>query len=147
MLFVSLKFLDFNFYLYVQLDSLFVWLPPFLMKKVIYCLYFLQVHLQSGDLFFLHSDPELAGSPPRRAPPVVSNQHHPIRSSYLASEQVALSGPEIGVNCQVSSSPNLSPTHNADILTVGLPMLRTGICFPLSCSMMSSPNPTRTRWK
>lgn len=81
------------------------------------------VHLQSGDIFYLHSDPELAGSPPRRAPPVV----HSIRSSYLASEQVPLSGPEIGVNCQDSSSPNLSPTHNSDILTVGLPLLRTGL--------------------
>ncbi|KAL2544069.1 hypothetical protein Fot_13302 [Forsythia ovata] len=85
------------------------------------------VHLQSGDIFYLHSDPDSAGSPPRRGPPVITKQHHPNRSSYLAGEPLPLSGHEIGVNYQVSSSPNLSPMHNTDILTVGLPMLRTGL--------------------
>ncbi|KAI3468779.1 hypothetical protein Pfo_025442 [Paulownia fortunei] len=91
-------------------------------------------HLQSGDVFYLQSDPDAAGSPPRRVPPpITTNQRDFVEScksqlsNYLAGERSPLSSQETRINCQVTAAPDITSMHNTSILSVGLPTLKTGL--------------------
>ncbi|KAH6758083.1 hypothetical protein C2S52_023025 [Perilla frutescens var. hirtella] len=95
-------------------------------------------HLQSGDVFFLLSDTELAGSPPRRVPPPVNmNQrenkkdfvetHNFSGPNYPATERSHLSSQETGINCQENTVPCINSQHNKTTRSVGLPTLKTGL--------------------
>ncbi|KAL9177741.1 hypothetical protein ABFS82_01G078500 [Erythranthe guttata] len=77
-------------------------------------------HLKSRDIFYLHSDPDSAGSPPRRVPP-------PITRSQRASEQSPLSSQETRNRCEATKAPDVNSLHNACFLSVGLPILKTGL--------------------
>ncbi|KAK4389327.1 protein unc-13 [Sesamum angolense] len=77
-------------------------------------------HLQSGDVFYLHSDPRSAGSPPHRVPPsIITHQREFVESrnsqlSNPAGERSPLSSK------QVTAAPDINGLHNASILSVGL---------------------------
>ncbi|XP_011081012.1 uncharacterized protein LOC105164132 isoform X1 [Sesamum indicum] len=84
-------------------------------------------HLQSGDVFYLHSDPDAAGSPPHRVPPpIITNQREFVESrnsqwSNPAGERSQLPSK------QATAAPDINSLHNASILSVGLPTLKTGL--------------------
>ncbi|XP_051137356.1 protein unc-13 homolog isoform X2 [Andrographis paniculata] len=91
-------------------------------------------HLQPGSIFYLNSDPESAGSPPRRAPPPITkhqedtvescsaqwSNHSPGEKSFSTSEGTK-------INCEVTAAPETSYLHNPSVLSIGLPTLETGL--------------------
>ncbi|KAL6556752.1 hypothetical protein OROHE_006628 [Orobanche hederae] len=89
--------------------------------------------LKSGDCFYLHSDPESAGSPPRHSPPTIStNQGDFVQlksqgSEYPAGYKSLGSIPEAKINCQSKEDEDINPLHNISVLSVGLPTLKTEI--------------------
>lgn len=90
----------------------------------------MQIHSQSGNYYFLSSDTELSGSPPRREPPrIFVNQGTNHTSS---SENIAISRDDHVLKHTTTISTPLKPVENANIYTLGLPILHTGI----SCSVL-----------
>ncbi|PIN13792.1 hypothetical protein CDL12_13584 [Handroanthus impetiginosus] len=91
-------------------------------------------HSQSGEVFYLHSDPDLGGSPPRRVPPPITRSHRDYfepckspRSNSSADERSSMSRQETRINCQVSADPDVHSSNNITILSIGLPTLKTGL--------------------
>ncbi|KAG8374878.1 hypothetical protein BUALT_Bualt10G0041300 [Buddleja alternifolia] len=96
--------------------------------------YFLQRHLQSGDVFYLHSDPDSAGSPPRRTPPPITNHHREFVEScnseqpyYVSGERSPLVSEETRINCHATTALDMNSLHDANLLPIGLPTLKTGL--------------------
>ncbi|KAL0329748.1 UNVERIFIED_CONTAM: protein unc-13 [Sesamum radiatum] len=110
----SPKRVNIDNFLMIQVDNLCRWFK-------------LHRHLQSGDVFYLHSDPRSAGSPPHRVPPsIITHQREFVESrnsqwSNPAGERSPLSSK------QVTAAPDINGLHNASILSVGLPTLKTGL--------------------
>ncbi|KAL6556364.1 hypothetical protein OROGR_005652 [Orobanche gracilis] len=92
-----------------------------------------QSRLKSGDCFYLHSDPESAGSPPRHFPPPIStNQGDVVQlksqgSEYQAGDKSLGSIHEAKINCQSKEDQDINPLHSISVLSVGLPTLKTVI--------------------
>ncbi|KAL8543750.1 hypothetical protein ACS0TY_004350 [Phlomoides rotata] len=94
-------------------------------------------HLQSGDAFYLCSDLDSVGSPPHRAPPPITmNQGENKRNvaacnsllpNYPAAERSPLSVQETRMNCEEATAPYTNSLLNTNILSVGLPTLKTGL--------------------
>lgn len=91
-----------------------------------------QMNSSSGNSFFLHSKPELSGSPPRRAPPQIgvpetfNHSCRTERTSDLADREIGKSGIEI-VNGDFGAI--IEPRQlvkDVNMLSLGLPALRTG---------------------
>ncbi|KAL1547598.1 protein unc-13 isoform X2 [Salvia divinorum] len=96
------------------------------------------MHLQSGDVFYLLSGTESAGSPPRRVAPSISMnlkanesdfvERHNFRGpTYLAAERSHISNQEAGINYQENTIPCAKSLDNTFTHSVGLPNLRTGL--------------------
>lgn len=85
----------------------------------------LQIQSPSGDTFFLLSEPDSAGSPPRRAPPAVETNNG--QRDRINSE-ASVSGHAFGDNHSYAVPSNSKSTKKTDALSLGLPALRTGIC-------------------
>lgn len=92
--------------------------------------------LHSKDFYFLLSDPESSGSPPRRPPPPVLANYSDNHGSSISNvrdrssdQGVSVSGVESGMNYANATTTVSEPVHNVDIPELGLPSLKTGICF------------------
>ncbi|KAJ0105141.1 hypothetical protein Patl1_18703 [Pistacia atlantica] len=97
-------------------------------------IYFLmQINSQLGDSYFLISDPDSAGSPPRRVPPPISVKRGGNSVSLLSSlndptiaENVATPRNDYGLNKATPTAP-MMPTVVSGISPLGLPSLKTGL--------------------
>ena len=92
----------------------------------------LQIHSKLGDSYFLTSDPDLAGSPPRRVPPsiIVSSTSNHASSSQLDSFKVKIVetyGDDYGLKHKAETTVTSAPLGNSGIPSLGLPTLKTGI--------------------
>lgn len=93
----------------------------------------LQIHSKLGDSYFLTSDPDIAGSPPRRVPPSTSvsiNNHAPSSSSKLDSfdmKSVETHGDDYGLKQKAEASVARASFRDSGIPSLGLPALKTGI--------------------
>lgn len=89
----------------------------------------LQMNSQFGDSYFLVSDPDSAGSPPRRVPPSIvvnhANNHKLHPSDTLVGQKIALSGDEYKVKYAAAKQVP-KPVKNINIPSLGLPALHTG---------------------
>ncbi|XP_073136594.1 protein unc-13 homolog isoform X2 [Henckelia pumila] len=90
------------------------------------------MHLRSGDVYYLHSDPNLMGSPPSRMPPPIPMNHadfvelSKFETNCSAGKKSPLSFPETRKNCQVTTVPDLNCMGNTTVLSAVLPPLKTG---------------------
>ncbi|KAL8106727.1 hypothetical protein AgCh_023473 [Apium graveolens] len=84
-----------------------------------------------GDTYFLVSDPESAGSPPRRAPPPVVANHPSISDLHQSNPHDSLIAQNISVpsnefkNKYAATQQKLKPLNR--VLSLGLPALHTGL--------------------
>ncbi|KAL3647194.1 hypothetical protein CASFOL_008162 [Castilleja foliolosa] len=90
-------------------------------------------HSQSGDCFYLNSDLESAGSPPRHFPPPIPvNKRDFVQSrtsdgsNHPAGDESRRSIQETRINCQLKD-PDINSLHSRSVLSVGLPTLKTGL--------------------
>ncbi|GFQ01345.1 hypothetical protein PHJA_002278400 [Phtheirospermum japonicum] len=91
-------------------------------------------HSQSGDCFYLNSDLESAGSPPRHfPPPIPTNKKDFVQSrksegsNYPAGDESRRSIQETRINCQLKEDQDIHSLHSRSVLSVGLPTLKTGL--------------------
>ncbi|KAK9984439.1 hypothetical protein SO802_033964 [Lithocarpus litseifolius] len=96
--------------------------------------YPVMIQSQLGDSYFLLSDPDMSGSPPRRAPPPIDVNRTADNASYSSRQPDPLIVENIG-----ASMDNFSPKYNATTCTplsqvedvnippLGLPCLNTGL--------------------
>ena len=113
------------------------------------------MHLQSGDVFYLLSGTESAGSPPRRVAPSIPLNRKANESdfvernnfpgpTYPAAERSYISSQEAGNNYQENTIPCAKSLDNKLTHSVGLPNLRTGtdishcIIIPYQLNIVSS---------
>ncbi|XP_047945156.1 protein unc-13 homolog isoform X1 [Salvia hispanica] len=105
------------------------------------------MHLQSGDVFYLLSGTESAGSPPRRVAPSIPLNRKANESdfvernnfpgpTYPAAERSYISSQEAGNNYQENTIPCAKSLDNKLTHSVGLPNLRTEI--PVLSKLMHS---------
>lgn len=94
----------------------------------------MQIHSQLKKSYFLSSDPDLAGSPPRRRPPQINVNQRTNHSSssfeQLASsivENNAISRDDHANKYTAKTSTPLKPVENVNIFSLGLSILNTGI--------------------
>lgn len=99
------------------------------------------VHSQIGDSYFLSSDPDLSGSPPRRVPPPIyvkqTANHAPCSSSFrdpANAENLSTSRNDYGLKYKASPTSPMRPAGDSGIPPLGLPSLKTG--FLKDCRMM-----------
>lgn len=99
-------------------------------------MHIVQILLQSGDTFYLYSDPELSGSPPHRAPPKITKNRTDFvgpcnfeQSNSLAGTESPLSFQETRIYSKVTQPPDINVPPHINILPVGLPALKTGMLF------------------
>lgn len=92
------------------------------------------VHSQIGDSYFLSSDPDLSGSPPRRVPPPIyvkqTANHAPCSSSFrdpANAENLATSRNDYGLKYKASPTSPMRPAGDSGIPPLGLPSLKTGL--------------------
>ncbi|KAF8379444.1 hypothetical protein HHK36_028880 [Tetracentron sinense] len=90
------------------------------------------INFPLGCSYFLISDPDFSGSPPRRIPPQVkvklTTNYRSCSSSELdplVVEKIAISGDEDGVRHTAATVAPLKPVENANIPSLGLPTLNT----------------------
>ncbi|XP_020539590.1 protein unc-13 homolog isoform X2 [Jatropha curcas] len=88
---------------------------------------------QTRNSFFLVSDPDLAGSPPRHVPPPVS-AHQTKNASQSSSlmersrfENATLFGDESSPRYKVGTNAPVKHRRNSEIPPLGLPSLNTGL--------------------
>ncbi|KAH9777753.1 DNA topoisomerase 4 subunit B [Citrus sinensis] len=105
------------------------------MQKIVrfevYC-WVRNVHSQIGDSYFLSSDPDLSGSPPRRVPPPIyvkqTANHAPCSSSFrdpANAENLATSRNDYGLKYKASPTSPMRPAEDSGIPPLGLPSLKT----------------------
>ncbi|XP_073055673.1 protein unc-13 homolog isoform X1 [Primulina eburnea] len=93
---------------------------------------FLQMHLRSGDVYYLHSDPNSMGSPPFRMPPPMPMNHADFvelrksETNYPAGKKSPSLFQETRKNCQETTVPDLNCMGNTTVLSAVLPTLKTG---------------------
>ncbi|EOY24649.1 Uncharacterized protein TCM_016195 isoform 3 [Theobroma cacao] len=91
------------------------------------------IHSKLGDSYFLTSDPDLAGSPPRRVPPTIvsrTTNHASSSSSQLDSSKfknVEMSGDDYGLKHKAETAVARAPLETSGIPSLGLPPLKTGL--------------------
>lgn len=93
----------------------------------------MQIHSQLGNSYFLHSDPDLSGSPPRRAPPPVGVKQVINQASCSSEETDPLNvdntetaGGDYGFSYRATTVPHSKPVEQVKIPPLGLPDLHTG---------------------
>ncbi|XP_009770723.1 protein unc-13 homolog isoform X1 [Nicotiana sylvestris] len=86
------------------------------------------MQLHTGDVYFLVTDPEAAGSHPQRAPPPImknhSNNNGPCHSDYA---DFSLYGDDHGVDSKATGTAGSFPINLADLPSIGMPVLKTGL--------------------
>ncbi|KAK5847109.1 protein unc-13 homolog isoform X1 [Gossypium arboreum] len=93
----------------------------------------IMIHSKLGDSYFLTSDPDIAGSPPRRVPPstsVSSNNHASSSSSKLDSfdmKSVETHGDDYGLKQKAEAAAARASFRDSGIPSLGLPTLKTGL--------------------
>ncbi|KAG8496041.1 hypothetical protein CXB51_009399 [Gossypium anomalum] len=93
----------------------------------------IMIHSKLGDSYFLTSDPDIAGSPPRRVPPstsVSSNNHASSSSSKLDSfdmKSVETHGDDYGLKQKAEAAVARASFRDSGIPSLGLPTLKTGL--------------------
>ncbi|XWS61816.1 hypothetical protein CRYUN_Cryun07bG0157800 [Craigia yunnanensis] len=94
----------------------------------------IMIHSKLGDSYFLTSDRDFAGSPPRRVPPstIVSRTSNHASSSASRLDSVKVknfetSGDDYGLKQKAETSVARAPLGNSGIPSLGLPTLRTGL--------------------
>lgn len=105
--------------------------------------YPLMIHSQLGNSFFLLSDPESSGSPPRRVPsPInVNRTSENASSSYtqmdsLNVEDIAKAGDYYGFKDRAMPSAPPKPVEDVKNMSLGLPHLNTEFlkdCWMMTC--------------
>ncbi|KAH9721802.1 DNA topoisomerase 4 subunit B [Citrus sinensis] len=97
----------------------------------VYC-WVRNVHSQIGDSYFLSSDPDLSGSPPRRVPPPIyvkqTANHAPCSSSFrdpANAENLSTSRNDYGLKYKASPTSPMRPAGDSGIPPLGLPSLKT----------------------
>ncbi|KAF5729965.1 hypothetical protein HS088_TW20G00334 [Tripterygium wilfordii] len=96
--------------------------------------YPIMIHSQHGNSYFLLSDPDSAGSPPRRVPPSVNVSRTNIHSVISPTELESLnacrattSRDENGPKSKGVTTAAVRPAESSVIPTLGLPRLKTGL--------------------
>ncbi|KAL3818096.1 hypothetical protein ACJIZ3_004001 [Penstemon smallii] len=88
------------------------------------------IHLQAGDTFYLHSDPDSAGSPPRRAPPSITMNLRGSAESYNSEQSNHIAGEILRQDMKIKfpgdAASNMNLLHDTNIM-VELPILKTGL--------------------
>ncbi|GMQ05287.1 hypothetical protein CsSME_00050374 [Camellia sinensis var. sinensis] len=87
------------------------------------------IHSQLGNSYFLISDPESAGSPPRRVPPLFEVNHtssHASHPSNLLNPLVDRNVAESGVKYASTTETPSKPVKTVTVPPFGLPSLNTG---------------------
>lgn len=94
----------------------------------------LQIHSKLGDSYFLTSDPDSAGSPPRRVPPssIVSRTSNNASSSDSQLDSFKVKnfetfGDDFGLKQKAETAVARDSLGDSEIPSLGLPNLRTGI--------------------
>ncbi|GAA0152165.1 hypothetical protein LIER_10714 [Lithospermum erythrorhizon] len=87
------------------------------------------MNLHSRDIYFLHSDTESPGSPPRRVPPPVMARHNGENQfqNNVAGPRASVSAVNFDVKDASMRSDALDFENDFNSLSLGLPMLRTGL--------------------
>ncbi|XP_016460654.2 protein unc-13 homolog isoform X1 [Nicotiana tabacum] len=84
--------------------------------------------LHTGDVYFLVTDPEAAGSHPQRVPPPImknhSNNNGPCHSDRT---DFSLYGDDHGVDSKATGTAGSFPIKQADLPSIGMPVLKTGL--------------------
>ncbi|GMQ05283.1 hypothetical protein CsSME_00050374 [Camellia sinensis var. sinensis] len=91
--------------------------------------YPVMIHSQLGNSYFLISDPESAGSPPRRVPPLFEVNHtssHASHPSNLLNPLVDRNVAESGVKYASTTETPSKPVKTVTVPPFGLPSLNTG---------------------
>ncbi|XP_058104836.1 protein unc-13 homolog isoform X2 [Magnolia sinica] len=91
------------------------------------------INSQSGSSYFLLSEP-LSGSPPQRMPPQVPDKpitnlssHSSSKVDPLIAEEIASFGHADAVRHMAETAKSCQPMSDANILSLGLPTLGTGL--------------------
>ncbi|KAI3679159.1 hypothetical protein L2E82_51631 [Cichorium intybus] len=90
------------------------------------------IQSESGDSFFLVSAPDSAGSPPRRVPPSVDTNRDRKHSSIPPIPSNGSETTTSGVNHSYTVPLSSKSAMKTDALSLGLPSLRTCICWATS---------------
>lgn len=85
----------------------------------------IMIHSQLGHSYFLLSDPESAGSPPRGTPPPIGANHAKIQNS-LVGRRATVSEDDHGVKHTYTSPTSSKSVKNISIPSLGLPAIKTG---------------------
>ncbi|XP_022720063.1 uncharacterized protein LOC111277894 isoform X1 [Durio zibethinus] len=92
------------------------------------------IHSKLGDSYFLTSDPDFAGSPPRRVPPSTTLSNATNHASSSASQKDSIevknfemSGDDYGLKHKAETVVARATLGNSGIPSLGLPMLKTGL--------------------
>ncbi|GAV68924.1 DUF810 domain-containing protein [Cephalotus follicularis] len=95
--------------------------------------YPVMIQSQLRNSYFLLSDPDLAGSPPRREPPPVKmNRTTKVQSpsngqlTFSNAEKLTTSRDDIGLNYEEATTSSMTPVVDSEIPPLGLPRLKTG---------------------
>ncbi|XP_050267137.1 protein unc-13 homolog isoform X2 [Quercus robur] len=92
--------------------------------------YPVMIQSQLGDSYFLLSDPDMSGSPPRRAPPPIDVNRNADNASYSSRQPDPLIVENIGASMDKYSpkyNAPLSRVEDVNIPPLGLPCLNTGL--------------------
>ncbi|KAK8626051.1 hypothetical protein V6N13_133703 [Hibiscus sabdariffa] len=90
----------------------------------------IMIHSRLGDMYFLTSNPDVAGSPPRRVPPstIVSSSNHASSSKpdSFKMNGVETYGDDYGLKHKAEAAALRAPLGDSGIPSLGLPSLKTG---------------------
>ncbi|KAK9006423.1 hypothetical protein V6N11_035462 [Hibiscus sabdariffa] len=91
----------------------------------------IMIHSRLGDMYFLTSNPDVAGSPPRRVPPstIVSSSNHASSSKpdSFKMNGVETYGDDYGLKHKAEAAALRAPLGDSGIPSLGLPSLKTGL--------------------
>ncbi|KAL4332520.1 hypothetical protein GQ457_07G009270 [Hibiscus cannabinus] len=91
----------------------------------------IMIHSRIGDTYFLTSNPDVAGSPPRRVPPstIVSSSNHASssRPDSFKMNGVETYGDDYGLKHKAEAAALRAPLGDSGIPSLGLPSLKTGL--------------------
>lgn len=103
----------------------------------------IMIHSKLGDSYFLTSDPDSAGSPPRRVPPssIVSRTSNNASSSDSQLDSFKVKnfetfGDDFGLKQKAETAVARDSLGDSEIPSLGLPNLRTGFlkdCLMTTC--------------
>ncbi|XP_048229878.1 protein unc-13 homolog isoform X2 [Ricinus communis] len=84
-------------------------------------------HSLVRDTYFLVSDPDIAGSPPRRVPPIPVHQTTNASQSSQVDCDCTKFANDCGLSFNVAANSPVRPSQTSEIPQLGLPSLSTGL--------------------